>query len=195
MGEIIKKSQKIEGAAQFKSRFSKGKLATGFTLIELMMVLAMIAIFMALAIPSYQEYVRRADASMVQQEMQKIAEQLTRHKAKNFTYRGFDPAYLYGASSPMTSVILPQGATGTAIKYTITIRDADDTTKLLTAVDGSTPPKATIRGRNWAMKAETADIRNYDFLMTSTGTRCKNKTKANVTYTGCGTTATGKEDW
>ena len=76
MGEIIKKSQKIEGAAQFKSSFSKGKLATGFTLIELMMVLAMIAIFMALAIPSYQEYVRRADASMVQQEMQKIAEQL-----------------------------------------------------------------------------------------------------------------------
>ena len=61
------------------------------------------------------------------------------------------------------------------------------------------PPKATIRGRNWVMKAETADIRNYDFLMTSTGTRCKNKTKANVTYTGCGTVATGaefgKEDW
>jgi len=164
MGEIINRLQKIEGAAQVKSRFSKGKL-------------------------------RRADASMVQQEMQKIAEQLTRHKTKNFTYRGFDPAYLYSASSPMTSVILPQGATGTAIKYTITIRDADDTTKLLTAVDGSTPPKATIRGRNWAMKAETADIRNYDFLMTSTGTRCKNKTKANVTYTGCGTTATGKEDW
>ena len=34
------------------------------------------------------------------------------------------------------------------------------------------------------MKAETADIRNYDFLMTSTGTDVKNKTKANVTYTG-----------
>ncbi|RUP36743.1 MAG: prepilin-type N-terminal cleavage/methylation domain-containing protein [Acinetobacter sp.] len=195
MGEIINRLQKIEGAAQVKSRFSKGKLATGFTLIELMMVLAMIAIFMALAIPSYQEYVRRADASMAQQEMQKIAEQLTRHKAKNFTYRGFDPAYLYSASSPMTSVVLPQGATGTAIKYTITIRAADDTTKLLTAVDGNTPPKATILGRDWVMRAEASDIRNYNFLMTSTGIRCKNKTKANVTYEECGTISTGKEDW
>ncbi|MCH7309989.1 type IV pilin protein [Acinetobacter sp. ANC 4805] len=195
MGEIINRLQKIEGAAQVKSRFSKGKLATGFTLIELMMVLAMIAIFMALAIPSYQEYVRRADASMAQQEMQKIAEQLTRHKAKNFTYRGFDPAYLYSASSPMTSVTLPRGVTGTAIKYTITIRAADDTTKLLTAVDGNTPPKATIRGRDWVMRAEASDIRNYNFLMTSTGIRCKNKTKANVTYEECGTISTGKEDW
>jgi type IV pilus assembly protein PilE len=195
MGEIIKKSQKIEGAAQFKSSFSKGKLATGFTLIELMMVLAMIAIFMALAIPSYQEYVRRADASMVQQEMQKIAEQLDRHKAKNFTYRGFDPAYIYNVGSPMTSITLPRNATASGIRYTITIRDADDTTKLLTAVDSNTPPKATILGRDWVMRAEASDIRNYNFLMTSTGIRCKNKTKANVTYAECGTTSTGKEDW
>ena len=60
----------------------------GFTLIELMIVLVIVAIFAAIAIPSYQEYARRADVSMVQQEMQKIAEQLERHKSKNFTYRG-----------------------------------------------------------------------------------------------------------
>ena len=167
----------------------------GFTLIELMVVVVIVAIFTAIAIPSYQQYARRADASMVQQEMQKIAEQLERHKAKNFTYRGFDPAYIYGATGPMTSFILPQGATGTAIKYTITIRDADDSTKLLTAVDGSSPPKPTVRGRNWAMKAETSDVKNYNFLMTSSGMKCKNKTKANVSYTGCGSIAAGREEW
>ena len=167
----------------------------GFTLIELMVVVVIVAIFAAIAIPSYQQYARRADASMVQQEMQKIAEQLERHKAKNFTYRGFDPAYIYGATGPMTSIILPQGATGTAIKYTITIRDADDSTKLLTAVDGSSPPKPTVRGRNWAMKAETSDVKNYNFLMTSSGMKCKNKTKANVSYTGCGSIAAGREEW
>ena len=167
----------------------------GFTLIELMVVVVIVAVFTAIAIPSYQQYARRADASMVQQEMQKIAEQLERHKAKNFTYRGFDPAYIYGATGPMTSIILPQGATGTAIKYTITIRDADDSTKLLTAVDGSSPPKPTVRGRNWAMKAETSDVKNYNFLMTSSGMKCKNKTKANVSYTGCGSIAAGREEW
>ena len=172
-----------------------GYQSRGFTLIELMVVVVIVAIFTAIAIPSYQQYARRADASMVQQEMQKIAEQLERHKAKNFTYRGFDPAYIYGATGPMTSIILPQGATGTAIKYTITIRDADDSTKLLTAVDGSSPPKPTVRGRNWAMKAETSDVKNYNFLMTSSGMKCKNKTKANVSYTGCGSIAAGREEW
>ena len=180
----------------FTCKASRGRgQSKGFTLIELMVVVVIVAIFTAIAIPSYQEYARRADVSMVQQEMQKIAEQLERHKSKNFTYRGFDPAYIYGATGPMTSIILPQGATGTAIKYTITIRDADDSTKLLTAVDGSSPPKPTVRGRNWAMKAETSDVKNYNFLMTSSGMKCKNKTKANVSYTGCGSIAAGREEW
>lgn len=164
----------------------------GFTLVELMIVLVIVAIFTAIAIPSYQSYVRRADVSLVQQEMQKIAEQLERHKAKNFTYRGFDPNYIYGVTgSALNSVTLPRGATGAAIKYTITIRDADSTTKLLT--DTTVPP--VIRARAWAMKAESSDSRNYDLLMTSTGGRCKNKTKTLVTYISCGTATTGSEAW
>ena len=111
MGEIIKYMKSIGDVTLFQRDSSKSRRVNGFTLIELMLVLVLIAIFMVIAIPSYQEYVRRADASVVQQEMQKIAEQLARHKAKNFTYRGFDPAYIYGATGPMTSVILPQGAT------------------------------------------------------------------------------------
>ena len=57
----------------------------GFNLIELMIVLVIIAIIAAIAIPSYQAYARQADASLAQQEMQIISEQLARHKAKNFT--------------------------------------------------------------------------------------------------------------
>lgn len=169
-----------------------GYRSQGFTLVELMIVLVIVAIFTAIAIPSYQEYVRRADVSIAQQEMQKIAEQLERHKAKNFTYRGFDPNYIYGVTgSALNSVTLPRGATGTAIKYTITIRDADDPTKLLT--DATVPP--VIRARAWAMKAEGSDSRNYDVLLTSAGVRCKNKTKTLVDYTSCGTSSTGSEAW
>ena len=170
-----------------------GYKSKGFTLIELMVVMVIVAIFAAIAIPSYQEYARRADVSMVQQEMQKIAEQLERHKSKNFTYRGFDPNYIYDvpAGTPLNSVTLPRGATGSAIKYTITIRDAEDPTKLLT--DASIPP--VIRARAWTMKAEGSDTRNYDLLMTSAGLRCKNKTKSLVTYTGCGSVSAGREEW
>ena len=44
----------------------------GFTLIELMVVVVIVAIFAAIAIPSYQNYVRRAEASQVQQEIQRL---------------------------------------------------------------------------------------------------------------------------
>lgn len=167
------------------------RAARGFTLIELMIVVVIIAIFAAIAIPSYQEYVRRANASMAQQEMQKIAEQLERHKAKNFTYRGFDPNYIYGQTGALTSVTLPRGATGTAIKYTITIRDAEDTTKLLT--DATVP--SVIRARGWAMKAIPTDTGNYSLLMTNVGLRCKNKSATLVTYVDCTTQANGSEGW
>ncbi|MBK5648263.1 MAG: prepilin-type N-terminal cleavage/methylation domain-containing protein [Acinetobacter sp.] len=191
MGKINKKSLRlIQPTPYFMSRL--GYRSQGFTLVELMIVLVIVAIFTAIAIPSYQEYARRADVSIAQQEMQKIAEQLERHKAKNFTYRGFDPNYIYGVTgSALNSVTLPRGATGAAIKYTITIRDADDPTKLLT--DATVPP--VIRARAWAMKAEGSDSRNYDVLLTSAGVRCKNKTKTLVDYTSCGTSSTGSEAW
>lgn len=191
MGKINKKNLRlIQPTPYFMSRL--GYRSQGFTLVELMIVLVIVAIFTAIAIPSYQEYARRADVSIAQQEMQKIAEQLERHKAKNFTYRGFDPNYMYGVTgSPLNSVTLPRGATGAAIKYTITIRDADDPTKLLT--DATVPP--VIRARAWAMKAEGSDSRNYDVLLTSAGVRCKNKTKTLVDYTSCGTSSTGSEAW
>lgn len=168
-----------------------GRRPQGFTLIELMLVVVIVAIFAAIAIPSYLNYVRRADAGLAQQELQKIAEQLERHKSRNFSYRGFDPNFIYGVTGAMTSVTLPRGATGSGIKYTITIRDGDDPTKLLT----DTTASPAIRARRWAMIAETSDVKNYNFLMTSSGLRCKNKTRANVTYSDCGTSATGSESW
>ena len=116
----------------------------------------------------------RNDIIRAQQEMQKIAEQLERHKAKNFTYRDFDPNYIYGQTGALTSVTLPRGATGSAIKYTITIRDAEAPTKLLT--------DTTIRARGWAILATSSDTRNYNLLITSAGLRCKNKTAANIQY-------------
>lgn len=149
----------------------------GFTLIELMIVVVIVAIFAAVAIPSYQTYVLRADASRAQQQMQQIAVQLARQKARNFNYIGLS----IGATAPVT---LPVGATGSAIKYKITVRDGDDTTKPLT------DPAAL--GQNWVIRAEASDPNNFTYLFGSNGLRCKNKATSNVTYITCGT---GAEPW
>ncbi len=157
----------------------------GFTLIELMVVVVIVAIFAAIAIPSYQEYARRAIAAQAQIEVQKLAEQLERHKSKNFSYKGFNARYLYPTPpSPRLDsfddtkqeLILPLESAHP--KYVITIVDAGVGNPLLTAT--------TALGQNWVIQAVSSDTRNFSFLVASNGVRCKNKTLANITYTGCG---------
>lgn len=77
------------------SSLLKIRFNQGFTLIELMVTVVVIAVLAAIAMPSYQNYIRRSDLAQAQQEMQKLAEQLERHKAKNFSYKGFEASYLY----------------------------------------------------------------------------------------------------
>lgn len=143
----------------------------GFTLIELMVVVVIVAIFAAIAIPSYQTYVRRAEASQAQQEMQKIAGLLERHKARNFSYKGY-------------ALITPTVRTYSFQLKEVNMLNGTEVVKDLTATDAS--------GRSWVLKATTTDAKNFNYLLTSSGVRCKNTTAANVTYMGCGT---GGEAW
>lgn len=143
----------------------------GFTLIELMIVVVIVAIFAAIAIPSYQNYARRAQASQVQQELQRLASELSKWKARNFSYQGFN--------------LTPE----TIRNYTIEIKDGTDTTLKLDDMNGSEYKAA---GQQWVIKALHSDGTNVSFLQTSTGLKCKNKTKANITYSSCGT---GGEEW
>ena len=91
---------------------------------------------------------------------------LERHKARNFSYKGFDLT-AQSISTPRT--------------YSFDLKDGAATTKLLTATDAS--------GRSWVLKTMTTDAKNFNYLMTSSGVRCKNTTAENITYTGCGTEA------
>ena len=138
-----------------------------FTLIELMVVVVIVAIIAAIAIPSYQGYVRRANAAQAQQEVQRIA----RPNAilALITYLGFN--------------ITPNAIQN----YTFVVRDGGAGNPVLTATNAN--------GGSWVIRAEHSDGKNFTFLMTSNGIRCKNKTSANVTFTSCGTITTGSEIW
>lgn len=180
-----KMSQQINLEENLSALSYRGQKAvqSGFTLIELMVVVVIIAILAAIALPAYTAYTRKAVASTAQQEMQKVAEQLARYKAKNFSYKGFDPNFIYGIDSPMSEITLPRGATGEDIKYTLTIQDPVTGLALSSTADSN-------RGRNWAIKAVSADVKNDNFLMTSEGLRCKS-TLSITTYSSC----PGSEVW
>lgn len=160
---------------------TKVKFSQGFTLIELMVVIVIISIFTAIAIPSYQHFTRRANVAQAQQEMQKIAEQLQRYKSRNFSYKGFKGEYLYSGTSIFNATKQELNLNS---KYTINIVDNMTGNPLLT--------DTSALGQGWAIKAVSSDIKNFSLLLTSAGIRCKNITADNITYNDCNE---GGEEW
>ena len=63
------------------------RLKNGFTLIEVMIVVAIIGVLAAIAYPSYQEYVKKTKRVEVQAELTEIAAKLQRYKVVNFHYK------------------------------------------------------------------------------------------------------------
>ncbi|MEZ5455325.1 MAG: type IV pilin protein [Lysobacteraceae bacterium] len=71
--------------------FKRSKMG-GFSLIELMVVVAIVAIITAIAVPSYQEQVRKSNRGLAKSDLLELTQCAERFHTTNSTYTGFDAA-------------------------------------------------------------------------------------------------------
>ena len=72
----------------------------GFTLIELMIVVAVVAIISAIAYPSYTNYVKRTKRVEVQTYLMQLAQNIESFKLANNSYKGVDLSKYGGGEFP-----------------------------------------------------------------------------------------------
>ncbi|WP_296282247.1 type IV pilin protein [uncultured Acinetobacter sp.] len=185
------------------------KYIKGFTLIELMVTIVILAILAAIAIPMYQQYLLRSDLAVAKQVSLNIANELERFKSKNYSYKGFNPDYIYpGYNSILGTLLLPVGSTNSNAKYTLTLVELTSKKPLTIQSSGGieTADSKQVRGLNWAIKVERMKVssdtnaqpkepKNYDLLLKSDGMRCMTTSNNAVKdFVSCGTT-TDVEKW
>lgn len=61
---------------------------TGFTLVELMIVTAIIGVLAAIVYPNYQEYSRNTQRTVAKGQLSNLAQALENYRAQNFSYQG-----------------------------------------------------------------------------------------------------------
>lgn len=100
------------------------KSQKGFSLLELMIAVALIGILTAIAIPSYRNYVQRSARANAEADLISAAGAMERRKSQNFSYTG---ATAGTANTDTFSSVSPVDATSGNQKYDITLWSVDST--------------------------------------------------------------------
>lgn len=97
--------------------------ATGFTLIEVMIVVAIVAILAAIALPSYQESVRKSKRAEARAGLLETSQWMQRFYSQNDRFDQANDAGGTAVSLPAALTTVPKGATGSAVYYTIQFQE------------------------------------------------------------------------
>ena len=92
---------------------SHPKRSAGFTLIELMICVALVAVISAVAIPTYKGHVVKVRRTDVQQQMMDLAQDLERYFTINGRYVTAAGGTTCGVSAPTTNSYYSFGVAGT----------------------------------------------------------------------------------
>ena len=137
--------------------------ASGFTLIELMIVVGIVAVLAAIAYPAYTQFVKQTNRTDATKTMQLAAQSLERCYSANFTYV---------ACAVNGNIVNDQSTMQTPNNfYTITFNIPDPQDYSLVAVPVAAP--------------QTADNQCQQFTLFSTGQQAAQDSSANNTTQPC----------
>lgn len=120
------------------------KITRGFTLIELMIVVAVVAVLAAIAIPAYSEQVRKGRRADAIQGTSQLRLELERWRADNPSYANSAPASPNYPALPVSPFYVFAIVNPTPAGYSITATpqgaQASDDCGVLTQVSGTSKP-------------------------------------------------------
>lgn len=154
------------------------QIAQGFSLLELMVVVVIIGIFAAIALPNYERYIARSYQAKAQAELLLLSERLENYRGRQLNYAGF-------VASNETSagvVYLPKDATADDYRYKIQILDLNSHQDLQQSIIGqgykliATP---TQKGQRYLRESPS-------YFLSSRSQKCASLELLNATATDCG---------
>lgn len=171
------------------------KAQKGFTLIELMLTIAIIAILGAIAIPSYQRYVIKNAEDEAKAQMGQLEIQLASWRASTLSYRGFTPingvnqengsathGYNRTARGATNVLFVPLGSDENTHRYMVEIFDGESGGSLVPAANQANVDVTV--GRSWGMIAypnpRLVNGGAKKLAMSSNGQRCQSVTQTAI---------------